>query len=343
MSRQPRHRILIGPNGETYHPTLKAPASIDVEEDCKKLRAAMKGLGTDEATLIDILGHRNLDQRMEIYGQYKSLFGKDLMKELHSELSGHFRSAMKMLLMEPEYICARALYKAMKGAGTKESVIVEVLCTATNNEIRAIKSAYLKVLSDEGQKDASRTLESDIEDDLSGCLKHLCIALLQADRDELSESQVQQVLKQGVRSVVNMELVQKDIEELYDAGTGRLGTDESTFIRILVKRSVWHLYMVNKRYEEQYGKSLMKAIESETSGDFESALKLTLFTCLSRPQAYAALLHDCMAGLGTRDETLIRIIVSRCEVSIRIRRETYLVQSISPHFILGLVCYLEVV
>lgn len=45
MSRQPRHRILIGPNGETYHPTLKAPASIDVEEDCKKLRAAMKGLG----------------------------------------------------------------------------------------------------------------------------------------------------------------------------------------------------------------------------------------------------------------------------------------------------------
>lgn len=45
MSRQLHHRILIGPNGETYHPTLKAPASFNAEEDCKKLRAAMKGLG----------------------------------------------------------------------------------------------------------------------------------------------------------------------------------------------------------------------------------------------------------------------------------------------------------
>ncbi|TPP56194.1 Annexin [Fasciola gigantica] len=223
---------------------------------------------------------------------------------------------MKMLLMEPAYINARALYKAMKGAGTKESVIVEVLCTATNKEIEAIKQAYLRVLTDEGEKDASRTLETDIEGDLSGCLKHLCIALLQAERDELSESQLQQVLKQGVKSVVNMDLVQKDIEELYDAGTGRLGTDEATFIRILARRSVWHLYMVNKRYEEQYGKSLTEAIESETSGDFESALKLTLFTCLSRPQAYAALLYDSMAGAGTRDETLIRIIVTRCEVDL---------------------------
>ncbi|VDP70460.1 unnamed protein product [Echinostoma caproni] len=124
-------------------------------------------------------------------------------------------------------------------------------------------------------KDASRTLESDIKDDLSGCFQHLCVALLQADREELSEEQVQKALSQGVQSVVNMDLVHKDVEDLYDAGAGKVGTDESVFIRILCKRSVWHLYLVNKRYQEQYEKTLMEAIESETSGDFGDALKLT--------------------------------------------------------------------
>lgn len=276
----------------------------------------MKGIGTDEKGLIDILGHRNVIQRLEIAEKYKSLFGKSLSDKLHSELSGDFRRVMKMLLMEPAMINAYALYKAIKGAGTKESVIVEILCTANNAEIEDIKQAYLEVLVNEGVSDASRNLEADLEDDLSGSFKHLVIALLQGQREEITEEQMKMVLEKGIKSVVNMSQVQADIEALYDAGTGQIGTDESTFIRILANRSVWHLQAVSMRYEEQHGKTLMQAIESETSGDFRDALKLTLFTCLSRQQAYATLLKDSMAGAGTKDETLMRIIVTRCEIDL---------------------------
>ncbi|VDP70459.1 unnamed protein product [Echinostoma caproni] len=144
MPRQHFRKINLGPNGETFNPTLKAPEKNNVEEDCKKLRDAMKGLGTNEDALIEVLGHRNIEQRLDIRDEYKSLFGQDLMDRLNSELSGNFRSIMKMLVMEPQFISARALYKAMKGGGTKESVIVEVLCTSTNREIEAIKEAYLQ-------------------------------------------------------------------------------------------------------------------------------------------------------------------------------------------------------
>ena len=35
----------------------------------------------------------------------------------------------------------------------------------------------------------------------------------------------------------------------------------------------------------------------------------------SKPAYYAEMLHDAMAGLGTHDEDLIRLIVSRSEVN----------------------------
>ncbi|KAF8566036.1 hypothetical protein P879_10093 [Paragonimus westermani] len=42
----PGHRI--GPNGETYNPTLKAPKEINLEQDCMALNNAMKGAGKSD-------------------------------------------------------------------------------------------------------------------------------------------------------------------------------------------------------------------------------------------------------------------------------------------------------
>ncbi|VDP73407.1 unnamed protein product [Echinostoma caproni] len=221
MSRQPRRRILIGPNGETFNPTLKAPKSIDVEEDCKKLREAMKGLDGTQ---------RNP------YAHYRYLSRKG-----YNSGRGILTPTTHLNMYSPLLPIAR--YSVVRGGRYYDCGVV---------------------LTNEGAKNASRTLESDINDDLSGCLRNLCIALLQGDRDELTEEQVEQVIQKGVRSVVDMNKVQKDIEDLYDAGTGRVGTDEGTFIRILAKRSVWHLYMVNKRYEEVSLPSVLRAFQNRT-------------------------------------------------------------------------------
>jgi hypothetical protein len=73
----------------------------------------MKGLGTDEKTIIEILGNRSNDQRQVLKSTFKSDIKRDLISDLKSELSGNFDETIQSLMMTPTEYSAYSFMKVI--------------------------------------------------------------------------------------------------------------------------------------------------------------------------------------------------------------------------------------
>jgi len=91
-----------------------------LDTDCRALRAAMKGLGTDEASIINILISRPNAYRYMLKHRYKALLGRDLIQDLKSELSCHFEDVCIAMLESPFELDCRSLYEAMAHLGIRK-------------------------------------------------------------------------------------------------------------------------------------------------------------------------------------------------------------------------------
>nr|CAA05364.1 annexin VIII [Mus musculus] len=277
--------------------TVKGSSHFNPDPDAETLYKAMKGIGTNEQAIIDVLTKRSNVQRQQIAKSFKAQFGKDLTETLKSELSGKFERLIVALMYPPYSYEAKELHDAMKGLGTKEGVIIEILASRTKNQLREIMKAY--------EEDYGSTLEEDIQGDTSGYLERILVCLLQGSRDDVS-------------GFVDPGLVLQDAQALHEAGEKIMGTDEMKFITILCTRSLTHLMRVFEEYEKIADKCIEDSFKSETHGSLEEAM-LTVVKCTRNVHSYfAERLYYAMKGAGTRDGTLIRNIVSRSEIDLNL-------------------------
>lgn len=274
--------------------TVTAYAGFDPEADCKKLRSAMKGLGTDEKAIIAVICYRSNDQRQELKLKYKSMYGKDLVEEIKGELSGDFEKVILGLMMPLADFDAYSIKLAVKGLGTDEKALVEVLCSRSNEEMQAMKASYKKLY----KKDMEKAVASDV----SGDFKRILVSLICGHREP--------------DGPVDQARAAADAQDLYKAGEKQWGTDESAFNAILATRSYAHLKAVFDEYEKISKKKIEGALVSEMSGDLLDAY-LALVGCVrSRHDYFAGQLHRAMKGIGTDEDTLTRVMVSRCEIDM---------------------------
>ncbi|XP_003970568.1 annexin A6 isoform X1 [Takifugu rubripes] len=284
-----------------FRGTITAAPDFDPSADAETLYNAMKGIGSDKEAILDLITSRNNAQRQEVITAYKNSFGKDLIEDLKYELTGKFERLIVSLMRAPAYHDAKEIHDAIKGVGTNEKCLIEVLASRNNKQMHEMVTAY---------KDAyGSDLEEDVIVDTSGHFKKMLIVLLQGSRDE--------------SGVVDASLVEQDALDLFAAGEEQWGTDEAKFIMILGNRSVTHLRMVFDEYQKITELSIEDSIKNELSGDFER-LMLAVVQCVrSVPMFFARCLYKSMKGLGTADNTLIRIMISRSEIDMLDIRECF--------------------
>uniref|UniRef100_H0XLG9 Annexin n=1 Tax=Otolemur garnettii TaxID=30611 RepID=H0XLG9_OTOGA len=267
---------------------VRPAANFDAIRDAEILLKAMKGFGTDEQAIVDVVANRSNDQRQKIKAAFKTLYGKDSMKDLKSELSGNMEELILALFMPSTYYDAWSSPNAMQGAGTQERALIEILCTRTNQEI-----CY--------QSEFGRDLEKDIRSDTSGHFECLLVSMCQGNRDE--------------NQSVNNQMTQEDAQCLYQAGERKLGTDESGFNTRCFPLPQ-DLKATMEAYSRMANRDLLRSVGREFSGYTERGLKAILQCALNRLAFFAERLYYSMKGAGTDNSTLMRIVVTRSEIDL---------------------------
>ena len=270
---------------------------------CEQLYKAMKGAGTDEDTLIKVTTQYPLTIRLKIRDKYKSLYGQDLLADLKSDLSGNLREVMLGLYTDIYEYDADQCKTAIKGLGTDEDTLIEIIGTRPNWMLKKIKNVY--------KKKYNVDLEKDVIGDTSGVFQNLLVSILQCSRSETRVPDIQKC------SEIAKDLFKGNKEK------DKIGIDDTKMVKYFGLLSPCELMHLAREYHREYGKSLIKVIEDDFSGDVKDLIKTIFYANISPSEYFATRLRFAIKGVGTNEKVLNRVIITRNEVDMDIIKEYY--------------------
>lgn len=278
------------------------PSVIDYEDfnaetDAMDLYKAMKGAGTDEDTIIEIICRRSYSQLKLINDVYQQFYGRLLRDDIKSDLSGYFEKLVLTLFMTSAQQDAATIKEAVKGAGTDETAIIEVLCTRTNQEIRDIKEVY--------KKKYGVAMVKDLQGDTSGDFKRIVVSMCAASRDEDGPD-------------LDPDEAMNYAQILFEKGEDQAGTNEVAFNKIFCRRGFHQLRQIFEAYLEFHPDGIEDTLNNEFGGCVNEGYKAMAMTAMCGREAFfAQKLHKAMEGLGTNEDQVLRLMVSRSRFDLK--------------------------
>ncbi|XP_010509173.1 PREDICTED: annexin D3 [Camelina sativa] len=290
--------------------TIRVPDQVpSPAQDSETLNQAFRGWGTDEKAVIRVLGQRNESQRRKIRESYREVYGKDLINDLSSELSGDFMKAVVSWVYDPAERDARLVNKILnkekkrkKGVVENLKVIVEISCTTSPNHLIAVRKAYCSLFDS--------SLEEHIASSLPFPLAKFLVTLASSFRygKDKTDAEVATIEAAMLREAIEKKQLDHD-HVLYILGT----------------RSVYQLRETFAAYKQSYGNTFDKDVDGcPGDADLRSLLQVAIF-CIDTPEKhFAKVVRDSIEGFGTDEDSLTRAIVTRAEIDMmRVRGEYF--------------------
>lgn len=277
------------PSAHDVYNKIKLRFSPAIDAACDQIHKACEGFGTDEKTLVKVLGPVSPNDRALIAYRYEELYQTKLRDLVKSETSGDFNYALQLATFTLPQAEAYILFHAMKGFGTSEQLVYPIVLGRTNEEIAVLKKTFYEMYDQD--------LSVMANDDLSGEFHQIVTTALQA---------VQVEYKSSFHTKAKAE---EDVEKIYKAGEGKWGTDEGAFIKTLLQSPPKHLQKIEEIYNDKYKHGLVYAIESEFSGSSATALSFYVRLSLDPWTTLAELFSNAMDGIGTDECALSAAII----------------------------------
>ncbi|KAJ8002413.1 hypothetical protein DPEC_G00158630 [Dallia pectoralis] len=268
-------------SSESKYPTVVPASNFDPDKDAARIETAIKTKGVDEATIIDVLTKRTYYQRREIAFAYERRAKKDMITALKAALSGSLETVILGLLKSTAQYDATEIRGSIKGLGTDEETLIEIVCSRSSSELVEIKTVYKELFK--------KDLEKDVAGDTSGDFAKLLLALVQTKRAEASSvvdyEKIDEDAKESIRKEVNGDLEMSFLtlvdcfenKQLYfatrlaEAMKGK-SAKEKVLTRIMVSRCEVDLMKIRSEFKGLTGKSLFQTISAHTKGDYQKAM-----------------------------------------------------------------------
>ena len=264
-----------------------------MSDELDKLEAAVTG--KDENYFIDLTLNKTNSERIKLRDDYKAKFGRDLLEDFEKNFKSDFLETLIGVFKSPAEYDADLLYKAMKGIGSDKDIITEVLCFRNPERINQIKEKF--------QEKYGKDLVAEIKSETSGDYQKIVLKLLEGDRTQDGKADVEKC--SGIA------------DELYKAGEGKIGTDDSVFIKYFTSLSPNELLIVCKEYHKKYKKNMLDVIENEFNGNEKKLLTVMLYALFSPSEFFAKQIMESIKGIGTDDAKLIRSVITRYSIDMK--------------------------
>ena len=122
------------------------------------LRKAMKGFGTDEMAIIQVMKSHNSRERAAIAESFCSQYGMTLDRELKKELSGNLETICRGAFMDRYVYWAQHIDQSIRGAGTDEKRLIQLVLLLNDEDTKIVSQVYRQMYN----RDMFQAINNDI-------------------------------------------------------------------------------------------------------------------------------------------------------------------------------------
>ncbi|CAL5085225.1 unnamed protein product [Urochloa decumbens] len=288
-------------------------------EDAESLRKALQGNAqileasheqrlvwrADKAALIGILCRLTAAQRAAIRRAYAFLYREPLLNCFRYKLSRHHLLSKALILwtMDPAERDANLVHEAVKKKDENNIlVLIEVSCASTPDHLMAVRNIYLKLFSCSIEEDVASSPA------LQEPLKKMLVSLVSSYR--------------YAGDHVDMDVAELEAAQLSEAIREKQ-LQRNDVVRIISTRSKPQLRATFQKYREDQGTDIAEDINSRCGSQFGRMLKSAVWCLISPEKHFAQVIRYSILGLGTYEDMLTRVIVSRAEIDMKQIKEEY--------------------
>lgn len=255
--------------------------------------------------LFDLLLRTNNYERQIIAEEYKIKYNKSVFDEINNSISNADTKNIVTLMFYNYYeLDARILHKAFKEGKRDEKAIVEVFASRPYWFLQYVDEEYKRLYGISLKDDLLKEKKSDLITFL------LCILSNPRSKTNSIKSQ-----KQAADAA----------QEIISKGLKKYGSDVELFKGLFVKRSREDLIRISREFKnmDKKKRNLYDAIDDLCPRATKELLKAIIFAIVIPSHYFAHLLKKSIVGIGTDEETLSRVLVTRHEIDMEFIRNYY--------------------